>query len=178
MLAQSAGDPSTLAGPLREIVRGLDGNLPIYGVRTMEALYQMRAVSIFRVLITVIGAHGTDGTRPRDRRPLRSGRVCGRHDGPGRSAFGWPSARTAPQWCEWCCGRASCSRSRGWPLEWWRASGAGQLLQAAFPTGDDQSDIVALLLVVPIVLAVTFLAAYVPARHASRVDPILALRHE
>ena len=56
--------------------------------------------------------------------------------------------------------------------------GAGKLLQAAFPSGDDQRDIVALLLVVPIVLAVTFLAAYVPARQASRVDPILALRHE
>ena len=35
-----------------------------------------------------------------------------------------------------------------------------------------------LLLVIPVVLAVTFLAAYVPARQASRVDPILALRHE
>ena len=56
--------------------------------------------------------------------------------------------------------------------------GAGELLQAAFPSGEDQGDIVGLLLVVPIVLAVTFLAAYVPARQASRVDPILALRHE
>jgi len=52
------------------------------------------------------------------------------------------------------------------------------LLQAAFPSGEDQGDIVALLLVVPIVLAVTFIAAYVPARQASRVDPILALRHD
>jgi ABC-type antimicrobial peptide transport system permease subunit len=56
--------------------------------------------------------------------------------------------------------------------------GAGALLGAAFPGGGNQRDIVGLLLVVPIVLAVTFLAAYVPARHASRVDPILALRHE
>ena len=56
--------------------------------------------------------------------------------------------------------------------------GAGELLKAAFPSGEDQGYIVGLLLVVPIVLAVTFLAAYVPARQASRVDPILALRHE
>jgi putative ABC transport system permease protein len=56
--------------------------------------------------------------------------------------------------------------------------GAGQLLQAAFPSGADQADIITLLLVVPIVLAVTFIAAYVPARQASRVDPILALRNE
>ena len=56
--------------------------------------------------------------------------------------------------------------------------GAGQLLRAAFPNGSDQRDVMAFLLVVPIVLAVTFLAAYIPARQASRVNPIQALRCE
>ena len=36
----------------------------------------------------------------------------------------------------------------------------------------------ALLIVIPIVLAVTFLAAYVPARRASRLNPMQALRHD
>ena len=58
MLAQSAGDPRSLAGPLREVVRSLDANLPIYNVRTMEALYRMRAISIFNVLVTMVGAMG------------------------------------------------------------------------------------------------------------------------
>ena len=57
-------------------------------------------------------------------------------------------------------------------------AGAGKLMQAAFPTGGDQRDVVALLLVVPIVLGVTFLAAYIPARRASRVNPMQALRYE
>src|SRR5262245_64742986 len=61
MLAESSGDPSTLTGPMREIVRQLDANLPISSVRTMEALYEMRAVRIFRVLITVIGGMGLMG---------------------------------------------------------------------------------------------------------------------
>jgi ABC-type antimicrobial peptide transport system permease subunit len=56
--------------------------------------------------------------------------------------------------------------------------GAGQLLAAAFPSGSDQRDLGALLIVIPIVLAVTFLAAYVPARRASRTSPMLALRQE
>jgi ABC-type antimicrobial peptide transport system permease subunit len=33
-------------------------------------------------------------------------------------------------------------------------------------------------MVVPIVLAVTFLAAYIPARRASRINPMQSLRYE
>jgi ABC-type lipoprotein release transport system permease subunit len=56
--------------------------------------------------------------------------------------------------------------------------GAGRLLTAAFPTGDDRQDFAALLMVIPLVVAVTFLAAYIPARRASRTSPMLALRQE
>jgi len=47
-----------------------------------------------------------------------------------------------------------------------------------FPSGDTRSDPMALVLVVPIVLAVTFIAVYVPARRASRIHPMEALRYE
>ena len=46
MVTQSAGDPASLAAPLREVVRGLDVNQPIFNVRTMAELYRMRAVSV------------------------------------------------------------------------------------------------------------------------------------
>jgi ABC-type antimicrobial peptide transport system permease subunit len=58
------------------------------------------------------------------------------------------------------------------------SGGAGKLMSAAFPSGDDQRDVAALLIVIPIVLAVTFIAAYIPARRASRVNPMQALRNE
>jgi ABC-type lipoprotein release transport system permease subunit len=51
-------------------------------------------------------------------------------------------------------------------------------MAAAFPSGEDQGDLVSLLVVIPIVLAVTLLAAYIPARRASRVNPMQALRYE
>ena len=58
------------------------------------------------------------------------------------------------------------------------SAGAGRLLRAAFPSGNDDRDPMAMLIVIPIVLAVTFLAAYLPARRASRVNPVQALRYE
>ena len=56
--------------------------------------------------------------------------------------------------------------------------GAGRLLRAAFPSGDNQRDLTSLLIVIPIVLAVTSLASFIPAFRASRVNPTQALRHE
>ena len=177
MLAQSTGDPSTLAGPMREIVRQLDGNLPISAVRTMEALYEMRAVRIFRVLITVIGGMGLMGLGLA---------IVGLY---GLVAFA-VSRRTREIGIRMAVGADRAAVLRlvlrqglalalvGLAVGVMASVGAGALLQGAFPSGEDQGDIVGLLLVVPIVLAVTFLAAYVPARQASRVDPILALRHE
>jgi hypothetical protein len=61
LVAQSVGDSASLAAPLREVVRGLDPNLPIFNVRTMEEFYRMRAMSIFNVLITVVAAMGLMG---------------------------------------------------------------------------------------------------------------------
>jgi len=56
--------------------------------------------------------------------------------------------------------------------------GVERLLQAAFPSGDNSFHPMAHVLVAPIVLAAAFVAAYLPARRAARLDPMKALRYE
>jgi macrolide transport system ATP-binding/permease protein len=177
MLAQSAGDPSTLAAPLREVVRSLDPNLPVYNVRTMGELYRMRAISIFNVLIGTVAAMGVMGL---------SLSIVGLY---GLVAYA-ASRRTREIGIRMAIGANRRAVALmvlrqglvlavvGLVLGLVASVGAGELLRAAFPTGENQRDGGALLIVIPIVLAVTFVAAYLPARKASRLNPMQALRHE
>ena len=177
MIARSNGNPTTLVAPLREMVRSLDANLPIYNVRTMEEFYRMRAISVFNVLITTVGAMGVMGLGLS---------IVGLY---GLVAYA-ASRRTREIGIRMAIGAGRTTVLRmvlrqgvslalaGLVIGLVGSVGAGRLLQAAFPNGNDQRDIVALALVVPLVVAVTFLATYIPARHASRINPMQALRHE
>ncbi|RPJ53673.1 MAG: FtsX-like permease family protein, partial [Acidobacteria bacterium] len=177
MLVQSAGDPASLAGPLREMAHRLDPALPIYNVRTMEEFYRMRATTIFNVLITTVASMGLMGLGLA---------IVGLY---GLVAYA-ASRRTREIGIRMAIGADQTAVLRmvlghglvlalvGLVIGLAASVGAGQLLAAAFPTGEDQQDLGALLIVIPVVLAVTFLAAYVPARRASHTSPMLALRHE
>jgi hypothetical protein len=177
LVARSAGDPAMLAAPLREVVRGLDVNMPIFQVRTMEELYRMRATSVFNVLVSTVAALGLMGlglaivglyglvAYAATRRTREIGI---------RMAIG----ATAPSVLRMVLRQGVALAVMGLVLGLAGSIGAGRLLAAAFPTGADQRDLMALVLVAPLVLAVTVLATYVPARRASRVNPVEALRYE
>ena len=177
MLVQSTGDPASLAAPLRDMVHRLDASLPIYNVRTMTEFYRMRATSIFHVLITTVGALGLMGLGLS---------IVGLY---GLVAYA-ASRRTREIGIRMAIGADRMAVLKlvvrhglvlalvGLVIGLAASVGAGQLLAAAFPSGDNQQDFVSLLMVIPIVLAVTFLASYIPARRASRINPMQALRHE
>jgi ABC-type antimicrobial peptide transport system permease subunit len=51
-------------------------------------------------------------------------------------------------------------------------------LLANFLYGVKAHDMLTLVLVSSLLMAVTFVASYVPARHATKIDPMQTLRHE
>jgi predicted permease len=177
LVAQSTGNAAALAAPLRDVVRALDVNIPLFNVRTMDQVYQMRAISIFNVLVTMVGAMGVMGlglsivglyglvAYAATRRTREIGI---------RMAIG----ATAPTVLRMVLRQGFALALVGLVVGLAGSVGAGDLLSAAFPSGDDQRDFMALAIVAPIVLAVTLLAAYIPARRASRVNPMDALRYE
>jgi predicted lysophospholipase L1 biosynthesis ABC-type transport system permease subunit len=177
LLTESAGDPSSLVAPLRNVVQGLDHTQPTYNVRTMDQFYQMRTITIFDMIIGTIGAMGLMGLGLA---------IVGLY---GLVAYA-TSRRTKEIGIRMAIGAGRTAVLRmvlrqglvlavtGLVIGLLAGLGAERLLAAAFPSGDTRFDPTAHLLVAPIVLAATFVAAYIPARRAARLDPMKALRYE
>jgi putative ABC transport system permease protein len=177
VVAWSMREPEALAAPLRGIVAALDANVPVFDVRTMEDLYRMRAVTVARVLITTVGSMGLMGL---------SLSIVGLY---GLVAYA-ASRRTREFGIRVAIGASRPAVLRlvmrqgltlallGLGIGLIASVGAGRAMRAAFPTGGSPHDTAALLIVIPVVLAVTFVAAYIPAWRASRVNPVDALRND
>jgi macrolide transport system ATP-binding/permease protein len=61
ILLQTAGPSGAVAGPLREMVRSLDAGQPMFGVRTMEEIFDQRGNQTLGILIEAIGGMGLLG---------------------------------------------------------------------------------------------------------------------
>jgi len=175
LLAESYGDPASLVTPLREVVRSLDANQPIFDVRTMEDLYRTRAISNPNMIIQTIGAMGLVG--------LILALV---------GLYGLVSYTAGRQTREIGI-RMAIGAQRSSVLRMVMRQGlhlafigiavglvAGYAAERAMNVifSDTEIDWAMYGVVAPLLLAVTLLAAYIPARRASRVDPMRALRYE
>jgi predicted permease len=175
LMAESFGDPASLAAPLREAVHAMDANQPIYNVRTYDEFYHYRAVSTTNLIIEVVGAMGVMGM------------ILAMVGLYGLVAYA-AGRRTREIGIRMAIGaqRSSVLRMvmrQGFILA---LSGLGAGLVASFGAekvlhtmfNGTRTDLPTYFLVVPALLAVTLLAGYIPARRASRVDPIKALHYE
>jgi predicted permease len=61
LIVQSAGDPAALAAPLREAVRSMDANLPVFNLRTVATLYESRATGTWLQFFRMVGTIGFIG---------------------------------------------------------------------------------------------------------------------
>ena len=175
LMAESFGDPASLAAPLREAVHALDANQPIYNVRTYDEFYHYRAVSTTNLIIEVIGAMGVMGmllamvglyglvAYAAGRRTREIGI---------RMAIGAQRSSVLRMVMRQGFILAICGLAVGLLASF----GAEKVLHAMF--NGTRTDFPTYFLVVPSLLAVTLLAGYIPARRASRVDPIKALHYE
>jgi predicted permease len=176
LLVASSGEAASLASPLRDIVRDIDPNMPITGMRTMEEFYEGNATGIVRALTRVTGTMGLLGLA------LAMGGLYG--------LVAYTAARrTREIGIRMAVGAQSASVLRmvlrhglalaaaGVVLGVVGSVAVGALIRGVFP-GAGTIDLATYLLVVPFLVAVTLLAAWVPARRASRIDPLVALRQD
>jgi predicted permease len=175
LIAESSGDAASLAAPLRDVVRGMDANQPVFDVRTVEDYYQKRVVSAPRLIIQMMTAMGLTGLAMA---------LAGLY---GLVAYA-VSRRTREIGIRIAIGadRGSVLRMvlRGGLTLVAAGSAIGILLgflaELALNTVFGQSgvDVTAYAVVLPALLLVTMAAAYIPAYRASRVEPSRALRYE
>jgi len=176
LLVESTGDPLGLVRPLREMVRGIDANQPMYDVRTMEDFYQRRIVNTPNMIMQMVGSMGLMGL-------LLA--MVGLY---GLVAYS-VSRRTREFGIRMAIGAQSSDVLRtvmgqgltlalgGIAVGLVLSIGAGRVVTSSFLLAGSH-DPSAYWIVPPILLVVTLLAAFVPALRASHIDPIRALRDE
>jgi predicted permease len=176
LLVASAGDAAALAGPVRDIVKDIDPNMPISSVRTIEEFYYGNASALVFAMTTVVGTMGLLGLSLAlvglyglvAYAAARRTREIGI-----RMAVGAPSASVLRMVLRHGFTLAAAGVVIGVVL----SVAVGGLVRSVFPNAG-LIDFTTYLIVVPLLVVITMFAAWVPARRAARIDPLVALRQE
>ncbi|MGA2182119.1 MAG: ABC transporter permease [Bryobacteraceae bacterium] len=174
----NAPDAATIAPTVREVVRGLDPDMPVFDVRTMQDIYTLRAVRTPNMLTETVGALGLMGlilaivglyglvAYSVSRRTREIGiRMA---IGADRTTVVWMVLKQGLQ-----LGVAGVAA--GLVVSFFACSVLTSSLWIA--TFDHVNPLLYAAIGLPL-LAITGLATWAPARRASRIDPMRALRDE
>jgi predicted permease len=172
---RTAGDPLGYVPAVREVVRQADSRLPLFEVKTQRALIDQtmnqemvfaRLCTAFAILALTIACIGLYGTM--------SYTVARRTNEIGiRMALGAQRARVI-----WMVLREVVTVSAiGLAISVPAALAASTLVES-FLFGMKPNDPLALAAAVVTTAGATLIAGYLPARAASRIEPMAALRHE
>jgi putative ABC transport system permease protein len=176
LLLRTAGSPLALVDPVKRVVRSLDANLPISETRTYEDIYRYHTVEgpgvavnliatmgIVALFLAVAGLYGVIAyTVARRTREIGV-----------RMAIGASPADVLRLVMGKGCSLVATGTAVGLVLGF-----ALERAMNAFLFNAGGVDVLAYAVVVPSLFLVTMLAAYIPARKASRIAPTVALRYE
>jgi len=176
LLVLATGDPHQLLDPLQAVVRKIDASLPISETRLYEDVYRYNAVEGPGAGIEMVGIMGAIGLVLA---------IAGLY---GLVAY-TVSRRTREIGIRLAIGAAPSDVLRLVMRKGVVLVGIGTVIGLAMGFAIEQVmnswlfnaggvDLLAYLVVVPSMFLVTMLAAYVPARRASRIAPTQALRYE
>jgi predicted permease len=176
LIVQSAGDAATLATPLRDAVRSIDSNVPVFNLRPVETLYKSRATATWMQFFQMVGTMGFIGLAlaTTGLYGLVAYTVSRRVKEFGIRVAVGASHRDVV----WLVERqglilASIGIATGGVV----TASAIPLLSAGFPGLGVSSPAVYTLVPVAL-LMVSAVASYMPARRAAGLDPLRALRNE
>jgi len=176
LMARSSVDPLQLLSPVRDVVRSLNPNLPMLDTISYGDYYRNQAVEGPRIAVKLVGAMGAVGL-------LLA--IAGLY---GLVAYN-VNRRTREIGIRMAIGAGQGDVLRMVMRQGLVLVGTGTVLGLLMGFAEEQLmnsmlfnaggvDVVVYAVVVPSMFAVTMLAAYLPARRASRIEPTLALRYE
>jgi predicted permease len=176
LAVQSVGDAASLAAPLRDLVRSIDANMPLYNLRPVAELYASRATDTWLQFFQMVGAIAFIGLTLATigLYGLIAYTVSRRVQEFGiRVALG--ASRRDVVWLV---------ERRGLLLAVVGIAAGGLLTRLAVPFlsaaffGVGASPAPVYLIAPLLLLAVSAVASYLPARRAAALDPLRALRNE
>jgi predicted permease len=176
LIAETYGDPTAVAAPLREMVRSIDANVPIYGVRSMADIVDQRAVRLMHVLNGIVASIGLLGLGLAlvGLYAVVAYQVARRTREIGiRMALGADRLQVMAAILKQAASMGLTGVGIGLVLSF-----AGSRMLSASVMATPGFDPLLFTLVPAGLLLTTVWAAAIPARRASRVDPMIALRED